>query len=335
VNVTVSVEHRSHLVIVGLLAAFLIVVSACGWLLQAEPRSIFDPQLLIRVAVVGSALLMLALGRSHFGSWWFAILAVAVFATTPLLLRAVNGSTAALLQMPFVMAWLMSIEQWRKSANRLWVVVSGAVLALGLYSHPAGLVMMPIYLALTIVGLISVDTSYRRIADLILAFAVVAAPWVLLLWQHPSYIEEQVTTHRLYDAQRFTLLQGMREMSSWVGLTARSEVYWDYFNPAFLFFSRTGLAASVPSPQVFLTPLCVLMPIGLYHVATQSSLLVRWMLIGGLLSAPIPGALTAQPPIATRFTTAIPFAALLAAYGIATVGAWLRQRTRRTIAEFD
>jgi hypothetical protein len=180
----------------------------------------------------------------------------------------------------------------------------------------------------------SAGASHRSIAGLVVVFALVAAPWALLLREYPAYIHDHVTANRLYDAQRFSVLQGIREMSSWVGLTARSEVFWDYLNPAFLFFSRNGLFESLTSPKVFLTPLVVLIPVGLYHVATRSSSLAKWVLIGGLLTAPIPGALTAQPPIASRFTNAIPFAALLATHGLAGwLSGRLPQRTRRTMVE--
>ena len=54
---------------------------------------------------------------------------------------------------------------------------------------------------------------------------------------HPEDFRSTVNALHLYDANRLNPLQGVRDMASWIGLTARSDVYYDYFNPAFLFIT--------------------------------------------------------------------------------------------------
>ena len=85
---------------------------------------------------------------------------------------------------------------------------------------------------------------------------------LLVAWaMRPEQFREIVNSHHLYDANRFNVLQGVREVTSWVGLTARSEVFWDYLNPAFLFVTGRVLA----------WPLAILLPIGLYYALVKDA----------------------------------------------------------------
>ena len=94
-----------------------------------------------------------------------------------------------------------------------------------------------------------------------------AIPFAIYLVLHPEYWRDRIMAHGLYDAHRYNLLQGAREMFSWVGLTARTEVYYDSFNPALLFLSGGGIEKSLTSPQVFLLPFAaVIGTYGLLHI---------------------------------------------------------------------
>jgi hypothetical protein len=98
----------------------------------------------------------------------------------------------------------------------------------------------------------------------------------------------------------------LREMVSWVGLTARSEVYYDYFNPTFLFL--TG--------RVLLFPLVVLLPIGLYRILIRESTPLARLSLAGFLAAPFAASLTAEPPTPGRILFITAFAAIVSAYGV-------------------
>ena len=84
------------------------------------------------------------------------------------------------------------------------------------------------------------------------SFSIVALPYLVSWMMRPEEFRAMINAHHLYDANRFNVLQGTREVTSWVGLTARSEVFWDYLNPAFLFVTGRVLA----------WPLVVLLPVG-------------------------------------------------------------------------
>jgi hypothetical protein len=107
-------------------------------------------------------------------------------------------------------------------------------------------------------------------------------------------------------------------MVSWVGLTARSDVYYMALDPAVLFLGG----------QVLLAPLVVLVPAGLCHVVDARAPLGR-IAMGGFFAAPLTAALAAQAPTPERLVSITPFAALLAVYGARQLAEWTGRLTGR------
>jgi len=167
--------------------------------------------------------------------------------------------------------------------------------------------MMPLYLLLTIAVVAPARAVSRsQLGVFVAAFSVAAGPFALLVFRHPDDFRRAVKAHHLYDAGRFNVLQGVHEMVSWVGLTARSEVYYDYFNPAFLFL--TG--------RVLLLPLVVLLPAGIYRILTSQTTPLARLSLAGFLTAPLAASLTAEPPTPGRILFITPFAAIVSTYGV-------------------
>ena len=110
----------------------------------------------------------------------------------------------------------------------------------------------------------------------------------------------------MYDAYRLNVLQGAHEMVSWVSLTARSDTYYGYFNPAFLFM--TG--------RVLLFPLVVLLPAGVYRILITESAPLARLALAGFLAAPFAASLTAERPTPERILFIATFAAIISTYGV-------------------
>jgi hypothetical protein len=89
-------------------------------------------------------------------------------------------------------------------------------------------------------------------------------------------------------------------------VTDRAEVYYDYFNPAFLFL--TG--------RVLLFPLVVLLPLGLWRILADESAPLARLSLAGFLVAPFAASLTAERPTPARVLFIAPFAALVSTYGV-------------------
>jgi hypothetical protein len=93
-------------------------------------------------------------------------------------------------------------------------------------------------------------------------------------------------------------------------------IYYDYFNPSFLFFSGGSSSLDTTSHAgVFLMPLAVLLPAGIYRILTREAKSARFFLVG-LFSAPIAAILVLEPYATRRVLFMIPFAALITVYGV-------------------
>lgn len=259
------------------------------------------------LAVIATVVLIFAAAAIAFGGVVPAIVASASLLLAPLVWSLWSTAPMGLLPLAFLTAWLFAIAKLGQSDQWWWAVAAGVSLGAGAYLSPPALVMMPCFAALTIViALASRSLSPRVLAIFAGAFALGITP--LLMWwvTHAADFRALINAHHLYDANRFNVLQGAREVTSWVGLTARSEVFWDYLNPAFLFVTGSVLA----------WPLIVLLPLGIYRVMVAETTLVSRLSLAGYVVAPLAASLTAEPPIRMRIVWIIPFAAMLSAAAI-------------------
>ena len=249
---------------------------------------------------------MYILGLRVFATISFGLLTAGIFALTPLLWSLIRNAPTSIYPLPFVLGWLVAVARV-PDARTSWWAVAGGLLGAGVYTSYAATVMMPVYLVLTLaVALRTRGVRSRQLVVFVAAFLAAAGPFAIFLVRDPSRFRAAVMGYHLYDANRFNVLQGVREMTSWLGLTARSEVYYDYFNPAFLFLGG----------RVLLLPLLVLIPVGVYFIVVYESSLVARVSLAGFLAAPFAAALTADPPVPGRIRFITPFAAILAAYGL-------------------
>ena len=225
----------------------------------------------------------------------------------PLLWTQASAAPSSLYPLPLVCLWLLAITQASATRRVWWAAVAGAALGAGVYVSVPAIVMMPCYVVLTLAfGLASRALSPSALTMFLGAFAVSALPLLVGWAMRPEQFREIVNAHHLYDANRYNVLQGVREVTSWVGLTARSEVFWDYLNPAFLFVTGRVLAW----PQV------LLLPVGLYYALVKDGTLLGRLALAGYIAAPLAASLTAEPPVAARIFWIIPFAALLSACAV-------------------
>jgi hypothetical protein len=245
-------------------------------------------------------------------SW---LLPAVLLALSPLIWRLASTSPIALVPILLIAVWLIAVASLQGARVTVWAIVAGVSLGAGMYVSPASAVMMPILAAITLGCAAQARVvSTRDLGIFAAAFALVAAPFAIGLILHPEEYRRLVLSHHLYDANRFNIRQGVREITSWVGMTARSEVYWDYLNPAFLFITGRVLA----------WPLALFLPIGVYRTVIGDSKLIDRVSLLGLLASPIAGALTAEPPVPERALWIIPFAAMVASQGIMWLIGWWR-----------
>ena len=270
--------------------------------------------LAVLIATIG---LLYASASIAFGGALPGLIAAGAALLAPLLWTQASTFPASLYPLPLVCAWLLAMTLLSSTQRLWWAGVGGVALGAGVYLSVPAIVMMPCYAVLTVaIGLPSRQVSRTASMVFAVAFAVSVLPLLVGWMMRPDQFRAIVNAHHLYDADRYNVLQGIREVTSWVGLTARSEVFWDYLNPAFLFV--TG--------RVLWWPLAVLLPIGLYYALVWDSTLLARLALAGFISAPLAASLTAEPPVAGRIYWIIPFAALLSGCAVAHIRRWLAGR---------
>jgi len=268
------------------------------------------------LAALVSIAVMYVLGERIFRQRLLAIVNAGAFAATPLLWLELRPHPASVYAVACLVVALLCVASADGVRAAWWAAGGGAAVGIAAYVSILAGVMMPLYAAL-IVGVLASERPVRTrvLVAFTAAFVVVVMPFALFWLRHPDAYRQIVLAHRLYDANRFNVLQGIHDMVSWVGLTARSEIFYDYFNPAFLFLTW-GL---------LFPPVVVLVPIGVYHVLSDESSAIARCALLGFLAAPFAGALTAEPPQPGRIVFIMPFAALLSTYGVARL---IAARTR-------
>jgi hypothetical protein len=249
-------------------------------------------------ATVASMALLAVFAARHFASARAAALALALFATMPVVWLAAAGGAPAIALMP--------------------------------YAHLAGVVMAPVYLGLCALILLSRADRIGSIAALIAGFAVVVLPWLVGVLRDPQLLTAPIMDYGLYDAARFNFAQGLKEMASWTGLTVRSEMYWESFNPARLFFGGGTPGHSLVASKVFLLPLALPLALGFVEYVLRPRDAIDRLVLGAFVAAPAAAALIAQP-LAPRLILLAAPAAIIAARGCYPVLAGLTRLRRRLL----
>jgi hypothetical protein len=224
----------------------------------------------------------------------------------------------SVLPVSFILAWLWCMAAAEFRGRHRALVLGALVLGIGCYSHTTAIVLMPVYLVITL-GL----SFYRRRtrwlpAAIVAAFLLPASFGMWWVATHRSVYVERIDRYRIYDASRLNPLQGMKDFANYNNIQERVSLYWDFFDPQFLFF-RGGAETAAGYSTGMLPAACALwMPFGLY-VMLKRRTAFDVVLLAGLLAAPLPAILVDEPHIARRDLAVIPFAILAAVIGADTL----------------
>ncbi|HYE87126.1 MAG TPA: hypothetical protein VEA16_12270 [Vicinamibacterales bacterium] len=267
------------------------------------------------IALLASCILLAVFAASHFARRSAAVIAAICFLTMPLVWQAASGSAPQIVLVPAMLASLICFDRYRQKTGELWLGLAGAFAAAMMYLHLAGMLIAPAYASLVAVGLLMRADRARSLAVFAIGLAVLAVPLVVINALDSARFTAAVNAYGLYDATRLNPLQGVRDMSSWVGLTVRSEVYWDYFSPALWFLGRGGLIDSVVGSRVFVLPLAIPFVRGLLAYIVYPRDLMDWVVLAAFLAAPAATAALGQPPTAPRLIVVAPLVAIIATRG--------------------
>lgn len=265
-------------------------------------------------------LLIYGVSRRLFHSTWVAVAAGLLLALSPAHLIFSRQALDYICPLPFVLGWIWLLAICLDTGNVLAAFGAGLVLGVGFYSYLASWVMMPTYLCLTWVAVRASKRS-RRLS--IAATVGMALPLFLLvpwLWLHPDMLRDTVGRYNLYDTRHLSPLQGVKEFLNYNNIQERMSVYWDYFNPAFLFFSGgSNLTTSTRRAGVFVLPVAPFLICGLGELWQHRRLPISLVLVAGFLLAPLPATLVDERYAVQRELFILPFGVLIGAFGIVSL----------------
>ncbi len=243
-------------------------------------------------------------------------------------------ATGPLTIVPIVLVWLWTIGKYERGADWRWLALGGFTLGVGCYTSMPAVVLLPVYLLVTLALVRRGDGgAIRQYAIVLAACLVPAAFGIATLLRDPSLFGEAMRRYGIYDAARLTPLQGVKDFLHYNNVQERVSLYWDYFDPVFLFAAG---GADTPSWRAGMLPLAgaIWLPIGIYRMARRRTR-IDAVVIAGIVTAPLAAILVDERYVARRELVLLPFATLGAVAGVEyclSRGGWWRTATAALIA---
>jgi 4-amino-4-deoxy-L-arabinose transferase-like glycosyltransferase len=292
--------------------------------LKVVPLS--ESSIRIPTAVIGivDVLLIYLVAARLLPNGFYPALAALMLALSPAHFIFSRQALDYICPLPFVLGWLLCLVVFLETGKPWLLLAAGALLGVGFYSYIAAWVMMPLYVLLTVMAQrLSRHGSLRTSLAAVLGFALpllIVVPW---LWAHPEMLRDTIGRYKVYDARHLSPLQGVKDFLNYNNVQERVSIFWDYFNPAYLFFAGgSNLTTSTRKVGVFLLPVSLFLVAGIYDLWRRHSA-IDVVLLAGLALAPIPAVLVDERYAAQRELFVLPFGVLIAVSGVALL---LRQR---------
>lgn len=269
-------------------------------------------------AVIGvlDILLMYGVARRLFGDYRWATLAAALLALSPAHFIFSRQALDYICPLPFVLGWLWCVLAALETGN-LWLsLASGILLGVGFYSYVASWATMPLLLLITCAAHYqSGDKPSRAGLAAAIGFAVPVLAAIAWLWFHPEMWRDLALRYSGYDSRRLSQVSGPTGVLNVANVVERVSVYWDYFNPAYLFFSGgSNLSTATRRAGVFLLPVSVFLACGLPALWRQRAA-TKTILIAGAAIAPLPATLIGERYAIQRELIVLPFVVLISTFG--------------------
>jgi hypothetical protein len=281
-----------------------VLIYLIAGVLRVAPLSESAVRLPIAALAVLDVWLIYAIARRLFANVWYAVLAALMMALSPAHLIFGRMASDYFCPIPFALLWLWCLLRSVQTDSRWMPALTGLTLGVGLYSYIASWIIMPFYLMVSSLVLWLSRKPLRAQVELALGFALPLSAVVPWIWAHPGMPADTLRGYAVDTSFR---------------LAERVSLYWDYFNPSFLFFSGgSDLMWATRRAGVFMLAVAVLLPCGIWSLWRSYSL-PRALLLVGFLFAPVPIilALPEAPAYATaRDLLVVPFGLLISVAGV-------------------
>lgn len=268
----------------------------------------------VRVAGVVVAALAVALmflyGRAIFRGDAAALVAAVLLMFTPAHLALARGGDGAIYQLPAALVSLWCVSNYLAGGRRLLLIGAALAMGSGVYTHPTA----PLTMTALAIG-VAAYLLYRGrtrgdIGAMAMTFVACFIPAAIWFAAYPDSYADTFGRWVILKAHIRYPLDGVRAFVNWNTLGTRVSSYWGFFDPAWLFFDD----GSTTSPMLLFC-----LPALAWGIVKGPA---RWpdshaLVIIGALVAPLAGSSFGQPHAIGNVAVLLPFAALLAASGVA------------------
>jgi 4-amino-4-deoxy-L-arabinose transferase-like glycosyltransferase len=257
--------------------------------------------------------LTFVIARNVLRDWRLGAVAAAILLLTPAHFVHSRLGTDHLYLVVCVLAWLAVLTRSGEvSPGRLFL--AGASLGASLYTYLGAAITAPACLAITMIWLAATGVRRpRAYLTVFSGFVVLALPFLLWHLTHPGQYLDQMRMYALADGATPGPVPPVEEKEA--DAAERIAVYWDYFNPSFLFFAGdSGLLNGTRYSGVFLLSMLVLLPVGVIAILAKGR--NGLLLLLTLAVAPLAATVVAERYRINRALILLPVAAMIAAAAI-------------------
>jgi 4-amino-4-deoxy-L-arabinose transferase-like glycosyltransferase len=281
--------------------------------LRAFPLAEWSMRLATVIVAAVSVGLLYLLAAAAFSSRLVALIVAGIMALSPTFFIHGRLALSVIYPVPFTILWLILLRRYLARPSGFQAIALGVTLGAGVYSYLAAAIMMPLYMAVT--GAVLIRRGDRAgLTRAVIAFAVMLVP--LALWQavEPERYANIVSAYRLFDSQ-----PGIEpppvQTDERGAVSRRVDTFWAALDPGSMFFTgESSLQISTREVGSVLTPVAVLLVLGLFALRHRTDVVPNWVWLFGLLTAPLPAVIMADVEI-RRWLNVLPFIAFIAGIG--------------------
>jgi 4-amino-4-deoxy-L-arabinose transferase-like glycosyltransferase len=294
-----------HPILVYVTAAFLKVLPLSEWAVRS-------PTVCIGIVNIG---LTYAIARRVFKRRRYGLIAAAMIALTPAHFIHSRLAMDYLYPVPFILVWLWCLVRFEEDGRPIFIFLGTLSLGIGVYSYIGALVLMPLYAAMTLVFLLE---KYRSLhLTIFWAMLGFCLPLILLVVWLPQYPNVFAETIVRYGVSSGDTLHTLRRLVTSAKLEENLALYWNLSSPVYLFFvGSSNWVDSTRRAGVFLLPMAICMAAGVADFILGPRSRVAWLVVAGVITAPLGAVLVGELWAVQRELELIPFVVLLATFGI-------------------
>jgi 4-amino-4-deoxy-L-arabinose transferase-like glycosyltransferase len=264
------------------------------------------------LAGIADVTLVYCIGRLIFGGTLLPIAAALLLAVTPAHLINSRVAMDYHAPLPFMLVWLLCLLSYLRQGRLLLLFAGGLALGIGIYTYIAAYILMPIYASLTCGVLWQRREPLKHYWILAAGFLLPALCCLPFVLSHPTVLHDVFWHYQRDKPQTSGALDLFGGFFTYERFTTAASVYAGFWNPRLLFINGPH---SMWAAGAFLLPAAGLLAVGVVR-ALRRPVPHGVLLVGGLLTAPIPASLAGEGEAVHRAAAVLPFGVLLAILGL-------------------